>query len=118
MIFLADENIALAIVLRLRQDGHTVHFIIEGVRGIGDEDVLSLANHYQAILITDDKDFGDLVIFQHRPALGVILIRLEGVAPDERASIVSSVIQQHVNELAHSFIVIARNTTRIRKLVL
>jgi predicted nuclease of predicted toxin-antitoxin system len=59
MKLLADENIARAIVERLRQDGHDIQHVAEIASGSNDGDVLSLANREGAILLTDDKDFGD-----------------------------------------------------------
>lgn len=116
MRLLADENIARQIVARLRSDGHDVLYVKEGAQGSADVDVLATAVRESAVLLTDDQDFGDLVMFQRRSALGVILVRLEGVAPDERAQTVSDVIRRHAAELAGSFTVIKRSAVRIRKL--
>ena len=64
MKILADENIAPLIVDRLRQEGYQVEHVAEFAKGIADIDVLGIANEQGAILLTDDKDFGDLVIYQ------------------------------------------------------
>ena len=61
MNLLADESIDLQIVDRLRQDGHLVHYIAEMEPGISDDVVLDLANQDTAVLLTADKDFGELV---------------------------------------------------------
>jgi hypothetical protein len=45
----------------LRQEGHQVWYVVEMEPGIADEEVLALANREGAILITADKDFGELV---------------------------------------------------------
>ena len=57
---LADENINQQIVERLRQDGHTVWYVVEMEPGISDDVVLDLANREGALLLTGDKDFGEL----------------------------------------------------------
>jgi predicted nuclease of predicted toxin-antitoxin system len=59
--FLADENLDRQIVERLRQDGYTVWYIPEMEPGISDDEVLDLANQEGALLLTSDKDFGELV---------------------------------------------------------
>jgi predicted nuclease of predicted toxin-antitoxin system len=74
MKFLADENMDVAIVERLRQDGHQVWYVVEMEPGIPDDEVLALANREGAILITADKDFGELVFRLRYLATGIILI--------------------------------------------
>lgn len=58
---LADEGVERAIVDRLRQGGHGVMYVAEMEPGIDDDIVLDRANKQNAILITADKDFGELV---------------------------------------------------------
>ena len=64
MNLLADENMARQVVERLRQDGHQIEYITEGPRGRDDTDIIDLANRSAAIVLTDDKDFGELVVRQ------------------------------------------------------
>jgi predicted nuclease of predicted toxin-antitoxin system len=114
--FVADENMARQIVERLRLQGHTVVWVVEVARGDNDVDVLALANSHNAILITDDKDFGELVVRQRRPVLGVMLLRLEGMAPDDRAELVARVIDTNAASLPGAFTVVQRNAVRVRRL--
>ncbi len=61
MNILADENISHLLVERLRQEGHQVRFISEIARGSDDHTVLKIANQQKSLLVTDDKDFGEMV---------------------------------------------------------
>ena len=61
MRFVADENIAKLIVERIRQEGHEVIYIAELSPSIIDSEVLKVANQDGAILLTDDKDFGEMI---------------------------------------------------------
>lgn len=61
MNILADEGIDGPIVTHLRQVGHFVHYVAEMAPGISDEAVLDLANQAAVLLITADKDFGELL---------------------------------------------------------
>ena len=88
MKFLADENIDRQIVERLRQAGYQIWYVTEMFPSISDEIVLQLANEEQALLLTADKDFGELVFRQRLMHLGVILIRLAGLSPNVKAKIV------------------------------
>jgi predicted nuclease of predicted toxin-antitoxin system len=81
--FLGDENLDWQIVERLRLDGHEVLYVVEMEPGLPDDEVLNLANNEGAILLTSDKDFGELVFRLRRIAAGVVLIRLFGLAPND-----------------------------------
>ena len=116
MNFLADENLDRQIVERLRQDGHFVWYVAEMEPGISHDIVLNLANQEEALLLTADKDFGELVFRLRRIALGVVLIRLSGLSPTSKAEIVSRAINQHANELLEAFTIITPTTIRIRKI--
>ncbi|MCX7839148.1 MAG: DUF5615 family PIN-like protein, partial [Anaerolineae bacterium] len=72
MNFLADESVDRQIVERLRQDGHRVWYVAEMKPGISDDSVLALANQEPAILLTADKDFGEMVFRQRLYTHGVI----------------------------------------------
>jgi hypothetical protein len=65
-------------------------------------------------LLTADKDFGELVFRLNRVAAGVILVRLEGLVPETKATIVVRAIRDHESELMHAFSVIAPGMIRIR----
>lgn len=112
MNILADENISPIIVECLRQAGHSVRFVAEIAKGIDDIDVLAFAYEQEEIVLTDDKDFGDLVIFQGRPSRGVILVRLEGVPYIERAEIIVNYISENQDILPGGFSVIKLNKKR------
>lgn len=116
MIFLADECIDNIIVKHLREAGHTIWFIQEMDRGIPDDEVLELASQKDAILLTVDTDFGELVYRKQMISTGVILIRLVNFTNLEKASIVAQVIKKHEAELKGSFTVISTKNIRIRPL--
>jgi predicted nuclease of predicted toxin-antitoxin system len=82
---------------------------------ISDEQVLEEANRRGALLLTLDKDFGELVFRQGRISSGVLLIRLAGLGTEEKQSAVSSAIRLHGAELLGSFSVIDSGKLRIRR---
>lgn len=116
MKLLADENMDVAIVERLRLDGHQVWYVVEMEPGIADDEVLTLANREGAILITADKDFGELVFRLRYLATGIILIRLAGLSISAKSDILSMTIQEHESELLSAFTVVSPTSIRIRKL--
>jgi predicted nuclease of predicted toxin-antitoxin system len=103
------------IVERLRQAGHEVLYIAEMEPGIDDDMILAQANARQALLVTLDKDFGELVYRQGLVHAGVILLRLAGLSPETKASLVAQVMQQRGREMVQAFSVVSPGIVRIRK---
>jgi predicted nuclease of predicted toxin-antitoxin system len=68
-----------------------------------------------SILVTADKDFGELVFRLRRASAGVILLRLAGVPNLMKAEIAAATIAAHESEMAGAFIVIEPNKVRIRR---
>ena len=75
---------------------------------------MAQANQRGDLLLTADKDFGELVFRQHRVTAGVVLIRLAGLSAGAKAEIVSAVIRDYGAELLHAFTVISPGMVRIR----
>lgn len=115
MNILADESVDGPIVERLRQEGHSVQYIAEMAPGITDEVVLDLANQERALLLTADKDFGELVFRQGRLSSGVVLIRLAGTSAVQKAEMVVAAIGQHSTEMPRAFSVVSPGIVRIRQ---
>ncbi len=115
MNFLADESVDRHIVERLRQNGHQVLYVAELAPAISDETVLNLANQEAALLLTADKDFGEMVFRQRLHMHGIVLIRLVGLSPSRKAAIVALAVAEHFAELPRAFAVIQPGTFRIRR---
>jgi predicted nuclease of predicted toxin-antitoxin system len=82
-----------------------------------DDAVLQKANQENAILLTANKDFGELVFRLNRLTHGIILIRFAGISPPEKAKYVSSAIEKHSSEFQYAFAVITSKTVRIRQII-
>jgi predicted nuclease of predicted toxin-antitoxin system len=116
MNFVADEGIDKQIVERLRQDGHEILYVAEMEPSISDEEVLNRANEKGALLITTDKEFGEMVFHQNLLTIGgVILLRLLGLSPGQKSEIVSKVIESRSPNLPKAFSVISPGRVRIRQ---
>ena len=114
MNLFCDEGIDGTIVEALRRDGHDVTYVAELAPGLTDERVLAEANHRGALLVTRDKDFGELVYRQRRLHTGVLLVRLEGLPRDEKAERVCAAVAAHGSEMTGAFAVLTRDKLRIR----
>jgi predicted nuclease of predicted toxin-antitoxin system len=115
MKFIADEGVDKPIVDELRKNNFDVLYILETHQGATDEFILALCDYEKAVLITQDKDFGELVFRLKQTHHGVVLIRLPGYTPAAKASIVLHNLISHSNELVQSFTFIQPKAIRIRK---
>jgi len=69
MKFLADESIEKPVIDWLRGQDFDVRYVAEITPSINDEEVIRFANDEGRILITNDKDFGELVFRQSKIVL-------------------------------------------------
>jgi predicted nuclease of predicted toxin-antitoxin system len=115
MNLLADESVDRMIVVVLRQEGHAVESVAESDPSIADEEVLRRAAESARVLLTADKDFGELVFRLRRVHAGVVLLRLAGLTSAERAALVAEVVRVHGSELVGGFTVVTPESVRIRQ---
>lgn len=115
MNLLADESVDEQIVQRLRREGIDVSYVAEMEPGIPDELVLDRSNEANALLLTADKDFGELVFRDNRTTRGVVLVRLAGLSAEKKAAIVAGAFADHATDFPNCFAVISANRVRIRR---
>jgi predicted nuclease of predicted toxin-antitoxin system len=116
MRFLADENFPRPALEALRKAGWDVMSIAEECPGVPDEDVAKLCAGQQRILLTFDKDFGELVFLRGlSTGSGVVLFRITPASPDDAAEMALALVQSQP-DLAGSFCVVTRDRIRIRPL--
>ncbi|MDW8394952.1 MAG: DUF5615 family PIN-like protein [Anaerolineae bacterium] len=117
MTFVADESVEQSIIACLRRAGHKVYYVAELDAGMSDMAVLDLANRESALLLTADKDFGEMVFRQRSYAHGIVLIRLPGISPRQKGELVADALAQHADELTGCFTVISPGMVRIRRML-
>jgi predicted nuclease of predicted toxin-antitoxin system len=116
MELFADENVALPIVVWLRNQGNNVVYAAEVEPGVPDIDWLEKAEKEERLVVTADKDFGEMVFRDHRNTYGVILLRMERLTVAKRITrleIVWPVIEANPSG---KFIVITEKKIRVRSL--
>ncbi len=112
----ANENLPEDCVLRLRQDGHDVLWIREIAPGSPDADVLARAHAENRLLITFDKDFGELV-FRHgsKASHGIVLFRIAQPSAGAVVARVAAVLASRDDWSGH-FSVVEETAVRMRPL--
>lgn len=113
MKFLVDECVGLGVVEWLRQQGYDAISIIEVSRGAPDSIVLDRALKENRILVTMDKDFGDLIFRSSSDHCGVILLRLPNWQTKYKIAALHKVFDLYVNNLENNFIVVTDQAVRI-----
>lgn len=116
MRFLADENFPRVAVEALRAAGHDVAWVRAEGPGATDEAVLEWARRHDRVLLTFDKDFGELVLRRgHAGSQGVVLFRLPSGRPLEVSARVVDVVASRSDWAGH-FSVVERDRVRMRAL--
>jgi predicted nuclease of predicted toxin-antitoxin system len=115
MRWLADECVAATLVALLRSDGHDVLYVAEVAAGLSDADVVALALQEKRLLLTEDKDFGDLVFRRERAVPGVVLMRVDTDNSKLKAARLAAAIDQYGDGLFGRYMVIERGRFRSRR---
>ena len=100
---------------KLAVAGHDVVWAGDWPTDPGDEEILARAHGEGRVLVTLDKDFGELVYQSGRPHRGVLLLRLEEQDRNTKVKITSQILETHGEKLEGHFCVYQKSRLRIRK---
>ena len=115
MNILADENLDIQMVERLREDGHSVIYVAELEPTKSDDAILDLARQHASLILTHDRDFGELIFRQNRATNGVLLMRIHRLSRDARIDLVSATLQEHGETIENNFAVLTPGTFRVSR---
>jgi predicted nuclease of predicted toxin-antitoxin system len=113
MRFLADESCDFAVVRALRAAGHDVVAVGELSPRAEDETVVHLAVKEKRVVLTEDKDFGQLVYADRRASGGILLLRFPATARSRLAKAVLELVNRRGEQIIGRFIVIQPGRIRI-----
>jgi predicted nuclease of predicted toxin-antitoxin system len=112
MRFLVDECTGPAVSQWLRNQAHDVYSVYEQARGMDDETVLTEAESGHWILITNDKDFGEMVFRERRPHHGVIFLRLQDERAVSKIDAIRRLLESYADRLPDAFVVVTETQVR------
>jgi predicted nuclease of predicted toxin-antitoxin system len=115
MIIIADENIEHLLIEKLKQHFQVIS-IYELHRGATDNDIAKIAAQENAIILTEDKDFGDLVFINNQTHLSVILLRYSFHERNELHEVLINLLKQKSFELMGRFTTVTSKKIRTRNL--
>ena len=112
MKFLADVNIEKSIVDELRSLGYDTKWVAEDNPYLDDMSIFRIAQEENCILLTNDKDFGEIVFRQKLAPFGIILFRIKGQDSKEKVKLLKKLLVSHDNKLMNHFTVITKRKFR------
>lgn len=110
MRFVLDEGVSIRLGIHLQALGHDATAV---GKSIEDRHILEIATTERRIVLTNDKDFGDLIFRDRLPHAGVILFRLGYVPLDVRIAYLERALNDYTDHM-HDFIVISHRDIRVR----
>ena len=114
MRFVVDESTGAAVADYLRRSGHDLLVVAEAMPQADDADILTRATAEERIVITNDKDFGELVFRSGQVHCGILLLRLRDESAASRVRVVKSVLDGYGDRLAGHFVVATERSVRVR----
>ncbi len=117
MDFLANENFPVLSIRLLRRSDHNVASVIEDTPGAKDHEVLNRACEENRVILTFDRDYGEL-IYKHKSFIpvGVVYFRFAPATPEEPAEMLLNVLNKGEIEILGKFTVIERGRIRQKML--
>ena len=112
--FLVDECTGKRLAVLLAKEYDSI-YVGDWKRAATDEEVLKKAERENRILITDDKDFGELIFRFGKPSSGVILIRTSFTNPERRFKLLKQFLE--VIDPKNKFVVIRDEAVRVRRIL-
>ena len=114
MKFLVDENVGVAVIKYLREQGFDVISASELFPSRDDVTIIKIAHKEELIIITNDKDFSYLIFKAQFPPPSIILFRFKEENPSEKINAIKEIINLPAEKIENHFIVASENKIRLR----
>lgn len=112
MRFLVDECTGPAVAQWLKEQGHQVFSTFDETPGAVDSDLVQKAFAENWILVTNDKDFGELVYRERRLHKGIILLRLQDERASNKINVLKQLLNNYPDRLNNQFVVVTETKVR------
>jgi predicted nuclease of predicted toxin-antitoxin system len=112
MKLLVDAHIGQLIIGLLERLGHDIMRASSFPPKTSDEEILNVAARESRVVVTSDKDFGELIFRQRQPAAGVILLRISARTEAERLAVFERFWPRIEPVVAGHFVVVTSKNVR------
>jgi predicted nuclease of predicted toxin-antitoxin system len=110
--FIANVNVEKPVVDFLRKREFDTKWVADIDKQMSDIRVCEIANNEQRIVLTNDKDFGEIVFLQGKISYGVILLRIKGQDCFEKITLLEKFLDKYSDKIINHFVVITREKFR------
>lgn len=115
-MIIVDENVDFYWIKLLRKLSYELYVISEQCPGIPDKDIIKLVNKFGGILVTEDKDFGELIFANNLEKIAVIFMRYDQPNYEQVEKSLIYCLKRHYTNPSKLYFTITKNKVRIRKL--
>ncbi|MCP4667134.1 MAG: hypothetical protein GY849_12290 [Deltaproteobacteria bacterium] len=116
LTFLVDVGVGKKVEEYLEKHGYDTKAVRAIDTQMSDQNIIRLASSEGRMVITMDKDFGELVYHSEMKNCGVLLLRLEDAIGSEKLQVVSSILEKYSDQMKNHFCVFQKGKFRIRKM--
>lgn len=115
-MIIIDENVDQVLIDQIGSENYKLFSIREQQPGISDREVIKIAKSKKGLVITEDKDFGELVFSHNIRDCSVIFLRYDKSDYDQIKKNIIIVLKSYYLNPGHFFITITKKKIRIRKI--
>ena len=112
MRFLIDECTGSKVAEWLRGQNYEVFSVFDEARGIADDEIITKAAAENWILVTNDKDFGEMIFRERREHRGIIFLRLEDERAANKMEVLRRLLESYAEKLPENFVVVTETKVR------
>ena len=114
--FLVDVGVGKKVEEYLLEKSYDAKAVRTLDQRMSDQDIIRLAVLENRIVITMDKDFGELVYHSRMDHSGILLLRLEDATGPEKQQVIEEILTKHADNIKNNFCVYQNKKFRFRKL--
>ncbi len=115
-MIILDENIERYWIELLRRNEYSLISVAEDCPGIPDQQVIRIAQESNGLLITEDKDFGELVFAHGFKNLSVIFLRYDQPEYNQIEDALLKCVSKYMDSSVKKYITITKSKIRVRGL--
>ena len=115
MRFLVDECTGSKVAEWLCDASYEVFSVFDEARGMTDDDILAKALTENWILITNDKDFGEMVFRERRSHHGIVFMRLDDERATNKIEVLRRLLEGYAEKLPEEFVVVTETKVRFAR---
>jgi predicted nuclease of predicted toxin-antitoxin system len=113
MRFLVDECVGTSVAEYLKSNNHIVFSVFDELRGADDNDLLQKSFSEKYIIITSDKDFGEMIFKNQKKHKGIILIRCQPNNFKQKIVVLTKLLANYADKLENNFVVVTNENVRV-----